>query len=99
MTTRALRSDALPEGLDTEDTGCDLHPRCLSCPLPHCRYDLPAGVATLKRAYRARRAQDLRRRGYPVAGIAQELQLSHRQVIRLCRWPVPPDLLEEPSDE
>jgi hypothetical protein len=23
------------------DTGCELHPACLSCPLPRCKYDDP----------------------------------------------------------
>lgn len=23
------------------DTGCDLHPKCLSCPLPACKHDRP----------------------------------------------------------
>lgn len=27
------------------DTGCDLAPSCLNCPLPRCRYDYPAASA------------------------------------------------------
>jgi hypothetical protein len=27
------------------DTGCDLHPRCTTCPLSRCRYEMPPGVA------------------------------------------------------
>lgn len=32
-------SDGLPENYDYKDTGCDLHPRCLECPLVQCRYE------------------------------------------------------------
>lgn len=95
MTTRALRSDALPEGLPYQDDGCELAPRCLSCPLPQCRYDDPDGFVTLRADVRAAKVQNLRREGYPVAGIAEVLDLSVRQVIRLSRRPVPTDLLEE----
>lgn len=32
-----------PEHTDYRDEGCSLHPTCLTCPLPACRYDLPYG--------------------------------------------------------
>lgn len=35
------RSDAYPELVNYEDRGCSVAPRCLSCPLEVCRYDLP----------------------------------------------------------
>lgn len=35
------KRDGKPEVLDWADTGCDLAPACLSCPLPRCRYDEP----------------------------------------------------------
>lgn len=31
---------ALPEHHDYQDTGCDVAPRCLACPLPDCKYVL-----------------------------------------------------------
>ncbi len=27
--------------LGTEDTGCEVAPKCLECPLPRCKYDEP----------------------------------------------------------
>ena len=45
------RRDSLPEHADYRDSGCDLYPSCLACPLPRCRYDEPGGLRTiLKRA-------------------------------------------------
>ena len=37
--------DGLPERTRFTDDGCDIAPRCLECPLPACRYDLPPKVA------------------------------------------------------
>jgi len=33
----------LPEETRYKDTGCELFPSCLNCPLPHCVYDQPWG--------------------------------------------------------
>ena len=37
----------LPEHTQYRDTGCDLHPSCLTCPLVRCRYDEPGGARRL----------------------------------------------------
>ena len=39
---RRARDNAFPDRLEHVDTGCDLHPACLTCPLPVCRYDMDA---------------------------------------------------------
>ena len=33
--------DAVPEFYHYEDTGCEVSPSCLNCPLPQCKYDDP----------------------------------------------------------
>jgi hypothetical protein len=33
--------DTIPEMTRYRDDGCDIHPACLTCPLPRCRYDEP----------------------------------------------------------
>ncbi len=33
--------DAVPEFYQYEDTGCEVSPSCLHCPLPRCKYDDP----------------------------------------------------------
>lgn len=32
-----------------KDTGCDVHPKCLECPLPECKYDDWEGYKKWKR--------------------------------------------------
>ena len=34
-------ADQTPEYYHYEDTGCEVAPSCLSCPLPQCKYDDP----------------------------------------------------------
>jgi hypothetical protein len=80
---RRVRSDALPEEIDYRDGGCDIHPRCLSCPLPRCRYDEPGGVRAMLNAYRDRQIVALRRQGAPVDLIAERYSLSRRTVFRV----------------
>jgi len=36
---RPARSDAYPEGVKYPDTGCEVAPACLSCPLEVCIHD------------------------------------------------------------
>ena len=62
------------------DTGCDLHPSCLSCPLPKCRYDMPPKVASAYlRAVLIARAY---KKGLSVMQIAEEAGVSRRTVFR-----------------
>jgi hypothetical protein len=35
----------VPEHVAYQDTGCNLAPRCLTCPLPVCKYDSPWAAA------------------------------------------------------
>lgn len=67
------------------DTGCSLSPSCLRCPLPVCRYDEPAGLATLNAKEKARRIQALRVAGMPADDIAREVGVSRRTVFRLLK--------------
>lgn len=46
---RAKRNGTLPENTVYRDDGCDIHPHCLTCPLPVCRYDVPGGWGKLVR--------------------------------------------------
>lgn len=80
---RRVRSDALPEEIDYRDDGCDIHPRCLTCPLPRCRYDEPGGVRAMLNAYRDQQIVALRRDGAPIDQIAERYDLSRRTVFRI----------------
>jgi hypothetical protein len=80
---RKVRRDALPEEITYRDDGCDIHPNCLTCPLPRCRYDEPGGLRAMLNAFRDERIVALRRDGAPVDEIAQRYNLSRRTVFRI----------------
>ncbi len=78
--------DSVPELTRYRDDGCDIHPACLTCPLPRCRYDEPydphAGErrernAAIWRAYR----ED----GLSVAGLVERFGVSRRTVHRVLQ--------------
>lgn len=80
---RRVRRDALPEEIQYRDDGCDVHPQCLTCPLPRCRYDEPGGVRAMLNAYRDQQIVALRHDGAPVDQIAERYRLSRRTVFRV----------------
>lgn len=80
------RSDALPEHTDYADTGCDLYPSCLHCPLPRCRYDEPGGAPAMLRG--GRDAAILRLAAgsaMTVDQLAEAFGLSRRTIFRVLR--------------
>lgn len=81
---RPARIDALPEYTDYADSGCDLYPSCLRCPLPKCRYEDPGGAPGMLRVGRnasiTRLAFD---QGVGVEEIARMFGLSRRTVFRV----------------
>ena len=80
---RLAREDALPEHVDYRDSGCDLFPSCLSCPLPRCRYDEPGGVRAMLNRTRDREIRRMRRDDrVPVNEIARRFHVSRRTVFR-----------------
>ncbi len=72
----------LPENATYRDDGCDLHPSCLSCPLPVCRYDIPGGKRAVLNLYRNEQIARLRR-DYTVPVVAGLLGVSRRTVVRV----------------
>ena len=72
----------LPENAQYRDDGCDLHPSCLSCPLPVCRYDIPGGKRAVLNLYRNERIVRLRR-DYTVLVVAGLMGVSARTVVRV----------------
>jgi hypothetical protein len=81
---RHLRRDALPEHTRYTDSGCDLHPSCLTCPLKRCRYDEPGGARKLLSEARDRRILALSRRGgLTIEAIARRCAVSRRTVFRV----------------
>ena len=78
------RSDALPEYVSYADTGCDLYPSCLSCPLPQCRYEVNGGATAMLRIGRdASILAAARRSGTTVDDLARTFGLSRRTSFRV----------------
>lgn len=91
---RRARRDALPEHTQYTDTGCDVHPSCLTCPLVRCRYDEPGGARKVLSEDRDRAIVSMKREGVPVDAIALRFGVSRRTVFRALargRAGCPPD--------
>ena len=82
-----IRKDALPDTVDYRDTGCELAPSCLNCPLPRCQYeDEPAEVRAWLIAARDREIVLLRQRYHaPVSALARTYRLTRRTIFRILR--------------
>jgi transposase-like protein len=80
---RPSRRDALPEHTSYADTGCDLHPSCLNCPLVRCRYDEPGGARRILSKERDQAIITLQRQGRSISAIAGRFGISRRTVFRV----------------
>lgn len=81
---RQPRRDALPEHTNYHDSGCDLHPSCLRCPLVRCRYDEPGGARHLLSRDRDAEVLALQRDGgRSIEQIARHVGVSRRTVFRI----------------
>ena len=68
------------------DTGCDLHPSCLKCPLPRCRYDEPGWLQREERESRDTEVMRLKlRQALSVDEIAGRFGVSTRTVHRILK--------------
>src|SRR5438034_358200 len=79
----SVRGDSLPERTGYRDDGCEIHPQCLTCPLPRCRYDEPGGLTGLLNGLRDREIAALKSRGMAVEEIADTFGVSRRTVFRV----------------
>lgn len=78
--------DRPPELFAFKDTGCDLHPACLTCPLPRCRYDEPGWRQREERGQRDTEVLRLRmRQALSVGDLAAQFGVSTRTVHRILR--------------
>lgn len=77
-----VRAGTLPDEAIYRDTGCEVSPSCLRCPLPVCRYDDPGYLARQRIAERQARVRELRVRGMSALAIAAELDVNTRSVHR-----------------
>ena len=78
--------DRLPELMNFRDSGCDLHPACLTCPLPQCRYDDPGWLQREEREQRDQAMLQARiLEALPITDLADRFGVSTRTVHRILR--------------
>jgi DNA-binding CsgD family transcriptional regulator len=73
-----------PEGeyANWKDSGCALHPSCLSCPLERCIEEVPRGRQRQRMSDRAAAMASLRRQGNTARQVAVAFGVSLRTVQR-----------------
>ena len=79
----------IPESYEYEDTGCEVSPSCLNCPLPQCKYDDPIGFRRSRRLARDLEVLTaMRVEGLTVEQAAKRFSVTVRTVYRIkgrCR--------------
>lgn len=81
----AIRHRGLPEFASYRDTGCELAPACLECPLEVCKYDDPNWGKRNLKARRNEKIVNMRAKGMTVAQIAAKTNTSERTVYRVIQ--------------
>ena len=84
VTSSYSTDKGLPENYDYTDTGCDLAPSCLECPLALCKYDDPNWGRRNRTAMRDQEIVRLRGQGLKVSQIAKIVKTSERTVYRVA---------------
>lgn len=84
MTSRPTRR-GLPEYMTYEDTGCELSPTCIECPLAVCKYDDPEWGKHHDLSQRDNEIVSQRERGVKVDRIAASVGVSSRTVYRVLQ--------------
>ena len=64
----------------TPDTGCDVSPSCLTCPLPQCKYDDYAAYRASLRQGRDEQILAYRGEGHSIWEVCKRFNLSLRTV-------------------
>ena len=68
------------------DTGCDVAPRCLECPLPACKYDDPAAYRQATQRNLDRLVRQARHdTGLGAARLGRQFGVSERTVYRILQ--------------
>ncbi|MGI8549576.1 MAG: hypothetical protein ACR2PL_02095 [Dehalococcoidia bacterium] len=78
----AMLEDDLPERTRYRDTGCEIAPSCLSCPLPRCKHDIPGGLAAQTRCRRHSEIVRHWQTGAEIDDLARLYRLSRRSIYR-----------------
>ncbi len=81
----ASRGYGLPDLFANKDTGCELAPSCLACPLERCKHDDPGIMRRNRSTKRDKEIVQLRASGKSVADIAIAVGVSERTVYRVIQ--------------
>ena len=86
-TTRRGRPlmDIAPELMRYRDDGCNLHPACLSCPLPRCQFDEPEAGQTVLKQVRNAEVFSAMQEGLSAVELARRFRISKRTVHRILQ--------------
>lgn len=89
MTSTATRNtlvDAVPEYYHYEDTGCEVSPSCLTCPLPQCKYDDPTWFQRHRRMARDMKVwTTMQSESLTAEEAAQRFSVTVRTIFRIAR--------------
>ena len=78
--------DAVPEFYHYEDTGCEVSPSCLNCPLPQCKYDDPTWFQRHRRIARDMKVwSTMQAESLSVEEAAERFSVTVRTVFRMMR--------------
>jgi transposase-like protein len=77
-----MKTDFSADDINWKDSGCELFPACLTCPLPYCIEDKPRGKQKLLMLTRAGQMAELKRGGKSTREIARRFKVSQRTVQR-----------------
>ena len=70
-----------PQDTEARDTGCDLHPHCLTCPLPRCRHEM-GGLWQIRRAQRVEAVTQAVEHGASMSAVLSQFHISRRTFFR-----------------
>ena len=91
--------DAVPEMYHYEDTGCEVSPSCLNCPLPQCKYDDPVWFQRYRRMGRYMKGwRTINSESLTAEEAARRFSVTVRTVFRImrrCRESIPAMDVEE----
>ena len=78
--------DVVPEYFPYSDTGCEVSPFCLRCPLPQCKYDDPGWLHRERRKERDQEVLSrLQKDSLSVSEAASHFALSQRTIFRILK--------------
>ena len=89
MTSLAIAkttTDTVPEFFHYEDTGCEVSPSCLTCPLPQCKYDDPVWFQKYRRMSRDLKVWNtMQGEGLTADQAAERFSVTVRTIFRIMR--------------